>query len=61
MKFKKRKVHTSDVYYDLFDGGYIKPSKMLADPAEAKAVEDAVGLVRRFLAEAVSADVLVFD
>lgn len=60
MEFKKRaKVKTSDVYYDLFDGGYIKPEKLLV-ASDAERVNAALATIREFLQEAEDKGVLVF-
>lgn len=60
MKFKKNlePIHTSDTWYDLFTGGYFKPSKLLKNKEEAKAVEDAMKLVEQFVDEAIEAGVI---
>ena len=54
MVFKsiKEPIRTSEPYYDLFDGGYIKPEKLLKHKDEAKKVNEAVALVKRFLEDA---------
>ena len=51
-------VYTSDPYYDLFDGGYIKPSELLADDEQVKAVTEAIEVVRTFIEEAFGNGVL---
>lgn len=51
-------VFTSDPYYDLFDGGYIAPKELLADPVQAQKVIDAVNVVRAFLDQAEEAGVI---
>ena len=35
-------------WYDLTDGGYLKPEKVLDDPAQLQAVREAVALLRSF-------------
>ncbi len=57
-KFKKTKVETSDAYYDLFEGGYIKPEKMLLDAEQATVVNNAIEVVKNFLDQASDAGVL---
>ena len=37
-----------DWWYDLTDGGYIKPSELLDDPKDVKRVEEAIKVVREF-------------
>ena len=38
-----------DVYYDLFDGGYIKPEKFLADKESIAEVQWAIATIEDFL------------
>lgn len=45
-------VYSSELYYDLFDGGCINPSKMLDDVHQAKLVEGAVEIIEEFLSQA---------
>ena len=63
MNFKKRDeaIFTSEVYYDLFEGGYIKPEELLVSETEANIVNTAIGIVRDFLDEAEEAGVLEMD
>ena len=55
MNFKNRDeidiVCTSEPYYDLFEGGYIKPEDFL-EPESALQVTEAIATVREFLNEA---------
>ena len=44
-------VSSSEPHYDLFDGGYISPNKLL-EPEDAERVNDAVALIHQFLEEA---------
>ena len=49
MKIKKGcKASTSDFWYDLSDGGYLKPKDICADAAEAEKVEAAVNVILDF-------------
>lgn len=49
MKFKKGvSINTSEFWYDLTDGGYIKPENLLEDPEEAKKVNEAIKLLMKF-------------
>ena len=49
MKFKKdAEITTSDFWYDLFDGGYIKPENLLESPEQAKEVNDAMKVLNKF-------------
>ena len=49
MKINKKaeQVTSSEVYYDLFDGGYINPQTLLGEGAQE--VIDAIALVTEFL------------
>ena len=54
LKFKARPeepVCTTDPYYDLCTGGYIKPSQMLEEPY-ATQVEEAAATIEAFLEQA---------
>jgi len=49
MKFKKNaKVETSDFYYDLFEGGYISPKKLLVDKEDTDRVNEAIRVIEEF-------------
>jgi hypothetical protein len=49
MKIRKScTASTSDFWYDLTDGGYLKPEKICADKADAQRVKDAIVVVREF-------------
>jgi len=54
MEFKKLEetIFTDNVWYDLTDGGYIKPEDLLLDPIQINEVKDALELVIRFIKEA---------
>ena len=56
MLFKKLKepVATTDLYYDLFEGGYIKPETLLKDKNDIESVNNAIDIVKQFLPEAES-------
>ena len=41
-------VSTEDFWYDLTDGGYIKPEEMCANSDDAYAINQAIGLLQRF-------------
>lgn len=42
-------IGSEDVFYAMTDGGYLSPSSVLEDPAQAKMVSDAVWLVHEFI------------
>lgn len=43
-------VSSGDFWYDLTDGGYLKPKKILANPTHVREVEKAIEIVRKFQA-----------
>jgi hypothetical protein len=47
MKFKKT-VTTADFWYDLFEGGYIKPEKVLSSTDDALKVREAINILKEF-------------
>lgn len=51
---------SSGPYYDLFDGGYIRPEEMLEDVAQIDAVFEAMQTIQEFLKQAEDAGVLDF-
>lgn len=59
MKFKEnaKPVSSSDLYYDLFAGGYINPDKLL-EAEDAERVNNAIALVEEFLNELENNDLL---
>jgi hypothetical protein len=62
MEFKKgAKIETSDFYYDLFDGGYIKPDKLLKSKSDVERVKDAIKTIEDFKDSAESNDVIEYN
>ena len=53
MKFKAdvEPTATCDFWYDLFEGGYLKPARFLEDPEEAKRIEEARKLLMEYKCE----------
>ena len=53
MEFKENvdTIYTSELYYDLFEGGYIKPENML-EKEDADKVKEAMNTIKNFLNEA---------
>jgi len=47
MKYKK-KITTDDFWYDLFEGSYINPRKVLANKDDVKRVEEAIKILLEF-------------
>ena len=62
MRFKKsaKTIITMDPYYDLFEGGYIKPYDLLKRK-DAEAVTAAVALITEFFDEGEEAGLLEFE
>jgi len=60
MEFNNKVVNTSsEPYYDLFDGGYLKPEEMLVNPNEVSMVKNAIKIVKQFLDEAEEKELLI--
>ena len=57
-KTTEEAIYSIDPYYDLTNGGYIKPSELLADTEQIKQVEQAIQIVYEFLEQAESNGVL---
>ena len=52
MKFKDGvETATSDFWYDLFEGGYLTPSKFVEDESEAKKLDEARDLLMDYKRE----------
>lgn len=52
-KFKENyAIVSSDLYYDLFIGGYIKPEKFVEDESQLEEIKEAISLVKSFIDEA---------
>jgi len=59
MKFKDgAKIETSEFWYDLIEGGYIDPEKVLENEDDAKRVRFAIQVLTEFYDEAEEQDVL---
>ena len=49
MKIKEGlEVSTGEFWYDLTDGGYIKPEEMLVDEKDIEAVKQAIKVIKEF-------------
>ena len=48
------KKYSDEPYYDLFDGGYIKPEKLLDSEEDIKKINDAVKVIEDFMSIAVT-------
>ena len=60
MEFNNKVVNTSsEPYYDLFVGVYLKPEEMLVNPNEISMVKNAIKIVKQFLDEAEEKELLI--
>ena len=49
MKIKKGcDVSTDDFWYDLTDGGYLKPEKMLENKEDVEKIKNAIAVIQEF-------------
>lgn len=61
MKFKKdAEIFTSDFWYDLIDGGYISPEKVLDNDEDIDKINNAIETLLEFKSEAESEGVLEY-
>lgn len=59
MEFKKNaEINTSDFWYDLFEGGYINPEKLLENKEDANKIKEAIALLKNFKDSAEEEDIL---
>lgn len=59
MKWKENaEIVTSDFWYDLTAGGYIKPKDLLEDDEDIKRVEEAIKVLKEFKRSAEDEEVL---
>lgn len=54
MKWLNKHITTDDFWYDLFDGGYIRPEELLQDRKDVNEVKNAIDLLLEFRREAES-------
>lgn len=49
MKLKENlDISTDDFFYDLFDGGYLNPERLLEDENDIKKIKDAIETISEF-------------
>ncbi len=58
---KKAKISTDDFFYDLFDGGYIKPEKLLKNKDDIKKVQEAISVITEFKDAAEAEDIIQYS
>ncbi len=60
-KFKENAepVNSGEFWYDLTDGGYIKPSALLSDEEQIKQLSEAISLIISFKIAAERAELLI--
>nr|DAY41582.1 MAG TPA: hypothetical protein [Caudoviricetes sp.] len=54
-------IWTSDLYYDLFEGGYIKPEDLLENEEEIDKVKQAIKTINEFLDGAIDKELIVVE
>lgn len=58
MKFKQKAIedtiYTNDLYYDIFDGGYIDPTSMLEYEEDINRVNQAISTIEDFIEQALN-------
>ena len=60
MKWKaEARIETSDFWYDLTDGGYIKPSELLENKEDIERVENAIKVIQEFEQSAWDNDIFI--
>lgn len=58
---KKAKIVTDDFWYDLFDGGYIKPEKLLKNQKDIDEVKNAIEILTDFRDSAEDSDIIEYS
>ena len=65
MKFKnldeENVIWTNDLYYDLFEGGYINPEDLLESKEEIDKVKQAIVTINEFLDDAIDKELIVVE
>ena len=54
-------IWTSDLYYDLFEGGYIKPEDLLESEEDIDKVKQAILTINEFLDGAIDKELIVVE
>lgn len=53
-------ITTSDFWYDVFEGGYIKPEKLLKSSDDIAKVKEAIAVLEKFYNSAEELDIINF-
>jgi hypothetical protein len=62
MDYKKNAtVETDDFWYDLIDGGYIKPEKILANPNDVKKIKYAIKVLENWKNDLEKNDIIQYS
>lgn len=63
MEFKEREepMYTTDPYYDLTDGGYLKPEFLLENQEDIDRVLAAIDTLKKFIEDAKDQNVLIIE
>ena len=54
-------IWTSDLYYDLFEGGYINPEDLLENEEDIDKVKQAILTINKFLDGAIDKELIVVE
>lgn len=54
-------IYSDDFYYDLFQGGNIKPDEILCDVEQARKVIEAVIVIKNFLRQSEDEEIIIND
>lgn len=54
-------IYSNDPWYDLTEGGYIKPNEILTDPEQIEDLNKAINMVKEFISQAESSETLLID
>ena len=54
-------IWTNDLYYDLFEGGYINPEDLLENKEEIDKVKQAILTINKFLDGAIDKELIVVE
>ena len=52
-------LYTTDFWYDLFEGGYIRPEKLLANPTDVENVKNAIKILEDFQRSVIGKNIII--